>query len=215
MHNLLIRSVEYYLRIQLSHDFRDRIHPISLKYKTNGVKKFFKDVNDTLSPSDIEDIESYLSPMFDYLNTNLEILMSTIDEDLAYAVVLGVWNRFVMDAEAMIVPSLGEDPKERKPWDERRFQFFKKYIEVFIIKTHSYKIAADFFLVDGEGLDLSSLHTEAYISLLHTMKHYFDTPEMLTKIYESGEEADWVLKLIKMRGGRYYIDEALKKQCTQ
>ena len=56
--------------------------------------------------------------------------MSSMDESLALQIVLGSWNRFVVDAEALIVPTLFDDNKERKPWDERRFQFFQKLVEV-------------------------------------------------------------------------------------
>lgn len=71
-----------------------------------------------------------MAPLFDYLNSNLEVLMANMQEDLALEVVLGTWDRFVADAEALIVPSLLEDAKERKQWDERRFQFFTKFMSV-------------------------------------------------------------------------------------
>jgi hypothetical protein len=120
-----------YIVDQLTYDFRDRIHPISLKYKTNSIVKFFKDENTTsLSHEEIQEIEAYLSPLFDYLNSNLEVLMGHMEETIGLNVVSGVWNRFVQDAEALIVPSLMSDSKEQKQWDEKRFQFFEKYIEV-------------------------------------------------------------------------------------
>jgi hypothetical protein len=120
-----------YIVDQLTYDFRDRIHPISLKYKTNSIAKFFKDEPIvSLTTEEIQDIEEYLSPLFDFLNSNLEVLMCHMEDDIGLNVVSGVWNRFVLDAEALIVPSLMSDTKEQKQWDEKRFQFFAKYIEV-------------------------------------------------------------------------------------
>lgn len=63
--------------------------------------------------------------------------MTTMDEALALEVVLGSWNRFVADAEALIVPTLYDDVKERKQWDERRFQFFRKLVEVGFKSNHT------------------------------------------------------------------------------
>jgi hypothetical protein len=120
-----------YIVEQLSYDFRDRIHPISLKYKTNGLAKLFKDNQPHhLTQEEIQDIEEYLAPLFEFMNVNLEVLMCHMEENVGLQVVTGVWNRFVVDAEALIVPSLMNDSKEQKQWDERRFQFFIKYIEV-------------------------------------------------------------------------------------
>lgn len=125
----------------MSYDFRERIHDISLKYKTNVIKAtFFKEKIEPLTDSDIAEIEQYLSPFFDFLNTNLEVLMTSMDEALALEVVLGSWNRFVADAEALIVPTLYDDVKERKQWDERRFQFFRKLVEVRFFQELDLKI---------------------------------------------------------------------------
>lgn len=93
--------------------------------------KFFKENKDfSLTSADLADIDDYLEPLFDYMNANLEVLMSNLEEKSALAVVSGVWNRFILDAEALVVPTLGDDSKDRKQWDERRFQFFAKYLEV-------------------------------------------------------------------------------------
>jgi hypothetical protein len=96
------------------------------------VTKFFKEQSDALEPSDIEDIAAYLAPLFEFLNVNLEVLMSTLDEAIALRVIQGIWNQFIVDAEAMIVPSLSDDAKERKQWDTRRFNFFCRYISVLV-----------------------------------------------------------------------------------
>jgi MUN domain len=205
MINLLVDQV-FSLLMKLSHDFRDRIHELSLKYKSNFIKtNFFKDRIEPLSSQEVEDIEEYLAPLFDYLNSNLEVLMANMNEDLALEVVLGTWNRFIADAEALIVPSLLEDAKERKPWDERRFQFFSKFVS----------IAYDFFMGDGEGLSKQALHSRNYLQLKGIMTHYFDSKQDLINAYldmDIASDTDWILKLIKMKGGKDFVEDALKKQ---
>ncbi|KAJ3261340.1 hypothetical protein HK103_005948 [Boothiomyces macroporosus] len=189
---------------QLTYDFRDRIHPLSLKYKTNVVTKFFKDQSDLqLTPSEIEEIEEYLSPLFEFLNSNLEVLMSNIEDIIAFKVVDGIWSQFVHDAEAMIVPSLGEDPKERKQWDERRFQFFIKYME----------LASYFFI--GEGRDANCLDLPCYLALKNIIQHYFAPKEELVRIYKKSpldQDYQWALKLIKMKGGKEQVEAELQRQ---
>ncbi|KAJ3315172.1 hypothetical protein HDV04_004313 [Boothiomyces sp. JEL0838] len=189
---------------QLTYDFRDRIHPLSLKYKTNVVTKFFKDQSDLqLTPSEIEEIEEYLSPLFEFLNSNLEVLMSNIEDIIAFKVVDGIWSQFVHDAEAMIVPSLGEDTKERKQWDERRFQFFIKYME----------LASYFFI--GEGRDANCLDLPCYLALKNIIQHYFAPKEELVRTYKKSpldQDYQWALKLIKMKGGKEQVEAELQRQ---
>ncbi|KAJ3338450.1 Arrestin domain-containing protein 4, partial [Kappamyces sp. JEL0680] len=212
-----LRSIKKMIRLfvdQLSYDFRDRIHEISLKYKTNVLKAFFKDQIEPLTDQDVAEIEAYLAPLFDYMNTNLEVLMSNMEDSLAFEVVFGTWNRFVVDAEALIVPTLHDDQKERKQWDERRFQFFRKFIEASLRP-----IAFEFFLGDGQGLSRETLHSLPYVGLKSIMANYFQSKEELAQLYLTTsdgvpESKDWILKLIKMKGGREFVDEALKRRCA-
>ena len=160
-----------------------------------------------MSDVEISEIEDYLSPFFDFLNSNLAVLMSNMDDALAFEVVLGSWNRFVSDAEALIVPQLIDDQKERKQWDERRFQFFLKLVE----------IAFDFFLGDGQGLSKTMLRTKSFVDLESIISNYFSSKEDLINLYLTikGDPVDsfWILKLVKMKGGKDFVDDALKRRC--
>lgn len=113
----------------MTYDFRSRIHPISLKFKKHKFLKNDKE-NEALLKEEIDQIENYLAPLFEFMNSNLEVLMVTLGEKLALKVVAGVWNQFCQDAEKLIVPSLESDSKEQKQWDRRRFMFFERYIKV-------------------------------------------------------------------------------------
>ena len=119
----------------MTYDFRSRIHPISLKFKEKQTilkkdKKEKKEKIDPLTKEEIEQIEDYIAPLFEFINSNLEVLMITLGEKLALKVVSGVWNQFCIDAEQLIVPSLEDDSKEQKQWDQKRFKFFERYIKV-------------------------------------------------------------------------------------
>ena len=192
----------------MSFDFKERIQPISLKFKTNTIQKLFKDNNNEklLSSSDIEAIYELLSPTFEFLNTNFEIIMSSLNESIAIQVIQGIWNKFINDAESMIVPSLVDD-KERKQWEMKRFQFFYKYID----------ISKEFFKGEGQGLTEEQINSIPYLQLVNIMNHYFDSKEQLIDNYNAKEfqlEAIGYLKLLKMKGSNGFVEKALKQRST-
>ena len=133
------KKMTHMMTEQLCYDLRDRIHPITLNYKTPKLNKFFNKLLDTptnspkaeiLSLEEQEEIEANLGAIFDFLNVNLEVLTSHMDEKYSMQIVAGIWARFLQVSEALIVPTLGNDPKDRKPWDDRRIKFFEQYIDV-------------------------------------------------------------------------------------
>nr|KAJ3422711.1 hypothetical protein HK105_006770 [Polyrhizophydium stewartii] len=250
---------------QICMDVRDRVHPITLKYKTqaltnfmNKSKLFQRGDDDSANSVDQDEVAADLAPFFDFLNANLEILTENVEEELAFRIIGRIWNRVVEIAEAMVVPSLGEDPKERKPWDSRRFQFFKLCIQ----NTES------FFESDGEGLPATMIQTPAYrrlqfiiasyemprATLLETYEQY--KQELLVQLRQQApmhpavqhqqensrhvrdstraaqaamgnggsggappqvqkidmSDLDWLLKLLKMRGLKDFVDSELRER---
>eukprot|EP00842_Homolaphlyctis_polyrhiza_P004246 jgi/Hompol1/4822/HPOL_003991-RA len=123
---------------QLCFDLRDRIHPVTLRYKTQAILDAFnksklmfkKTAPNDANAIDMEELASDIAPILDFLDANLDVMAENVDGELAFRMAGHVWDRVVSICEAMIVPSLGEDPKERKPWDEKRMMFFRKFIEV-------------------------------------------------------------------------------------
>lgn len=189
----------------MSYDFKERIQPISLKFKTNTIQKLFKDNNDKLlTMQDIEEIYELLAPTFEFLNANFEIIMSTLNEQIAIQVIQNIWQKFVIDAESMIVPSLNDD-KERKQWEMKRFQFFYKYVE----------ISREFFKGEGQGLNDDQILVGAYLQLQNIMNHYFDSKEQIMELYQQKEyqvEGIAYLKLLKMKGCTQFVEKALKNR---
>jgi hypothetical protein len=63
---------------------------------------------------------------------------------------------------------------------------------------------------------MDSIHSKPYIQLLKIMKNYFKSREELIDIYirmdkgNDPEESDWILKLIKMKNGKDFVEEELQ-----
>lgn len=217
---------------QLCHDLKERVHAISVVYKTPTFTKFLSNFSDSpkstgaLLKEDEDDIERNLAALFDFLNGNLEVLTNHLEEKFSLKVVKGVWDQFLRTSEALIVPSLGDDAKDRKPWDEKRLQFFAKYIES----------AQEFFNAgEGEGLSMEQIQGQPFIQLKLILVNYHSTKQELMQIYQElvlqvrldshdevkkkvhGEmshlELDWILKLLKMRGNGDFVSSELKKRC--
>ncbi|KAI8924775.1 hypothetical protein BC831DRAFT_401923 [Entophlyctis helioformis] len=187
-----------------------------------------------------------------FLDANLDVLFAHLDESLASRILHAVWDRLLCVLELMIVPSLGEDPKERKPWDSKRLAFFAKFVE--ILETY--------FHADGAGLADEDIHSPSYRQLLHddrvvrypkqtlllTYTQYKEqlmlqnartvgptpasapatitpptspfaaSPPSVSPV-SAGEprpqriyvhDLDWILKLLKMRGARDFVDAELR-----
>ncbi|KAI8916020.1 hypothetical protein EDD86DRAFT_197454 [Gorgonomyces haynaldii] len=196
---------------QLCYDLRDRVHPITLNYKENKLQRFFSKVMNDPKPEDLtqeerDEIESNLSLIFEFLNVNLEVLTSHMEEQFSLEIVKGIWQRFVQVSEQMVVPSLGEDPKERKPWDERRIMFFMQYLDA---------AQAFFRPAEDEGLTKEQLEHREYLDLLMMLKHYHQPKQELLDVYQASKYSDWILKLLKMKGLGDFVNAELRDRCQQ
>ena len=197
------------------------MHPISLHYKTPIFKKLLNKISDSptdvsLSTEENDHIEANLTHIFEFLNVNLEILTDQLEESFSMRIVHGIWKQFLETSESMIVPSL-EDDKQRKPWDDKRIQFFTQYI-------HAAKL---FFQPgEGEGLSTQQIECDAYIQLQLILQHYENNKRELMEMYCSLTKnlqaydgptmnLDWILKLLKMRGMNDFVVLELKNRCLQ
>jgi hypothetical protein len=204
---------------------RDRVHPISLSYKIPKFSKLISKLSDaptpteTLSKEDEDQIETNLTSLFEFLNVNLEMLTVNLDENLSLCIVQGVWERFLKTSELMVVPSLGDDPKDRKPWDERRIKFFARYIEV----------AQEFFRpAEDEGLPLEQIESKSYLQLKLIIEHYHLPKHELINLYNDMArkvrhssahnlhiDSDWLLKLLKLKGHEQFVNQQLQNRCLK
>ncbi|EGF82681.1 hypothetical protein BATDEDRAFT_34375 [Batrachochytrium dendrobatidis JAM81] len=162
-----------------------------------------------------------------------------------------IWDCVLTTAEGLIVPSLADEAKERKPWDERRMSFFRKFIEA----------AELFFRSGGEGLPDDAIFTRAYRQLQFIIASYEHSRQILIETYsqciqtdpktapndiqmdsikvpikesdvesqksallsnftpsthlvamDAQSDLDWILKLLKMRGGKEIVDSKLRER---
>lgn len=214
----------------MCYDLRDRVHPVTLNYKAPSAlgKIMGKNAPAELSKEDEEEIEANLTSIFEFLNVNLELLTDHLDESLSLKIVQGVWEKFIKTSELMIVPTLGDDQKDRKPWDDRRLNFFCRYID-----------AAKYFFSPGEdeGLSREQIEIKPFNQLNLIMKYYQAPKQELQSLYmdmvsklpsrhtgspstidlKSGSgvhtDFDWILKLLKMRGQEQFVTQQLKERC--
>ncbi|KAH9267667.1 hypothetical protein BASA84_000559 [Batrachochytrium salamandrivorans] len=248
---------------QLCSDIYNRVYSISLKYKTQAFTAFIQKSKPKFSKSwengnishgliNMDELGTDLEPLFEYLNANMEVVTENVEETLAFHIIGRIWDRILTGFESMIVPSLGDEWKDQKPWDERRMCFFKKLVESTEL----------FFRSGGEGLPDDYIHTQAYRQLqfiiasydhpqhilietynqyLHTdptdsvgdsyvnhtndlSKESQDIPQpvvhgsSLTSLESTTQypqtDLDWILKLMKMRGGKEIVDNKLQERVS-
>ncbi|XJO74858.1 hypothetical protein BDV3_005617 [Batrachochytrium dendrobatidis] len=260
--NASMKQVMKYFVDQLCFDFQERIYLISLKYKTQAFTAFIQKKNpmffksrDATEPShnaiNMDELGVDLEPLFEHLNANMEVLTENVDEPLAFEIIGMIWDCVLTTAEGLIVPSLADEAKERKPWDERRMSFFRKFIEA----------AELFFRSGGEGLPDDAIFTRAYRQLQFIIASYEHSRQILIETYsqciqtdpktapndiqmdsikvpikesdvesqksallsnftpsthlvamDAQSDLDWILKLLKMRGGKEIVDSKLRER---
>lgn len=71
---------------------------------------------------------------------------------------------------------------------------------------------------DGQGLSTEQLNSTPYVELKNVMEHYFSSLNDLSQRYysarETGEDTlEWILKLMKMKGGKDFVEEELRNRC--
>jgi hypothetical protein len=77
-----------------------------------------------------DEVHIAVSPLLSFLDANLGVMAETMPDGLARRVVIRLWERVLDVALTLLVPTLGGDEKDKKPWDEGRVVFLKYTIEV-------------------------------------------------------------------------------------
>ncbi|KAJ3410189.1 hypothetical protein HDU80_000011 [Chytriomyces hyalinus] len=160
-----------------------------------------------------EGVHAKLTPLLDFIDGNLFVIAETMSLELANCVVLGIWERFIDIAESLIVPHLSEEQlldHRKKAWEESRVVFL----------SHVVGIVKSFLHADGEGISIDELDSfESLTSLDLLFTHYrMSKKELLqmhagTTLAEESWKDEWLLRLIKLRGGSSdYINDAIKRK---
>lgn len=169
------------------------------------------------SPPPDPTIEADLTPLLEYIDVNLQVLMESMDQPLALRVVKAVWDQVVMGVEALVVGG-GEDAgAPKKAVDAGRVGFLKRGIE----------FLAAWFWSDGEGISEEELNTPRFMQLRAMMEGYHLGKKELQKRWmeEVGKQGshgfqnhddlrdgDWMLKLIRRKGGKEFVDEVIGRR---
>ncbi|KAJ3193757.1 hypothetical protein HK101_004259 [Irineochytrium annulatum] len=183
-----------------------------------------------------DEVHVEISPLLEQLDANLGIINETLTEDLTRTVVIALWKRIVDVCTSLIVPALMEENfatsdaggaargiggravlaevglvGDKKPaWDEMRVVFLRWTVEIFKSILHS----------DGDGIPLDLLEDRDYRSLQKIFEHYdIVKKEILIAEHQKwlysqrGEEDDeWLLRLIRLRGGKDYVEPLLQQR---
>ncbi|KAJ3281116.1 hypothetical protein HK104_000210 [Borealophlyctis nickersoniae] len=171
------------------------------------------------------EVDQDLSDIWAHLEANLETLIDNMEHRLALSVARGLWDRVLEVVEGLLVPGLGEEDKEVKALDERRVSWCRWAIE----------ILSTYFNGEGEGIPFPDLHTPRFLQLRAITDSYFSSRKELEAKYmlllaergeddggadgrdddaEQPEPSDWVLKLIKLKGGKEFVEAKMRAKCT-
>ncbi|TPX65599.1 hypothetical protein SpCBS45565_g05071 [Spizellomyces sp. 'palustris'] len=211
---------------KVCYDMKDRLKTVSRKHKVSGYKNLITKLNQkdsasslsshSISPTQISDdeIENDLELLLGYINVNLEVLTESMEHSLALRVVKGVWVQVVNHVEALVVGEVGDEGKDKREWDAKRIGFIRRSME----------FLAAFFHSDGEGLPKEELETERFKQLCQLLNMYHTSKKELQRLYLAQQQSastvvgenlrggDWILKLIRVKGGKEFVDEIVAKR---
>lgn len=136
-----------------------------------------------------DEVYDAIVPLFDYLNSNLNILASSLSQDLLFKIMLRGWSLILTAADALLLPSLSSGKSKRLSGSKT---FFGNAVsaawgssntvpgygralslqEVETIFSWLHALCVDFFHNGGEGPPLSDLKNSHYQTLLLIPAYY-------------------------------------------
>jgi hypothetical protein len=142
-----------------------------------------------------QDADTFMAPLAEYLNKNLEILCALLSPQMAQEVIKRIWNDILGILELALVPKLfGSIEKDRRVLNPRQVSMVMWQL----------KILRDFFHADGEGLGLSMniLQTPQYEALVELLSVYHQETATLkdnhlTSMKQGQKEL--ILRLLRLR----------------
>lgn len=143
-------------------------------------------VSHVLSKDDVYDA---IVPLFDYLNSNLNILASSLSQDLLFKIILRAWSCILEAADALLLPPLSAARGKRLSGSKTFFgnavsaALGNTYtvpgygkaltqLEVETVFTWLHALCVDFFHNNGEGPPLSDLKNGHYQTILLIAAYY-------------------------------------------
>lgn len=77
-----------------------------------------------------EEIEAAIETLYDYLNENLQVLNSTLNDAARENVMAKIWKEILLIIEGLLVPALGDAPSGLKPLNDRELDIVYKWLRV-------------------------------------------------------------------------------------
>ncbi|QLQ79497.1 hypothetical protein HG537_0C01440 [Torulaspora globosa] len=128
-------------------------------------------------------------PLFDYLNSNLNILASSLSQELLFKIMLRAWSCILQAADALLLPPLSIAQNKRLSGSKSFFgnavsaALHNTYavpgygrpltlVEVETVFSWLHALCVDFFHNSGEGPPLSDLKNNHYQTLLLIAAYY-------------------------------------------
>jgi hypothetical protein len=125
-----------------------------------------------------EEVEAAIGPMCDYLNENLQVLNSTLNDSAREAVMSKIWKEILIIIEGLLVPSLGDTPSSMKPLQDRELDIVFKWLRVGTLiqiqaNTDHFQFLLNFFYAEGEGMSMEELQNAKYREIM-SLRLYYD-----------------------------------------
>ncbi|EJD05199.1 uncharacterized protein FOMMEDRAFT_120474 [Fomitiporia mediterranea MF3/22] len=118
-----------------------------------------------IKPEQLTDyeIEQAITPLFDYLEGNLQTLNTYLSEETKEMVMTRLWKEILAVIERLLVPPLSDVPSDMKPLSDKEVDIVFKWL----------KFLRDFFYIGGEGIPLETLQNQKYRDVV-SIRLYYD-----------------------------------------
>jgi len=113
--------------------------------------------------TDVE-IEQAIAPLFAYLDVNLQVLNTSLDDTTKEMVMMRAWKEILLVIEGLLIPPLSAIESEMKPLSDKEVDIAFKWLQ----------FLRNFFYADGEGpVPLESLQNQKYRDVV-SIRLYYD-----------------------------------------
>jgi len=113
--------------------------------------------------TDVE-IEQAISPLFDYFETNLQVLNSSLSDTARQTMMIRVWKEILLVIEGLLIPPLSDAHSDMKPLSDKEVDIVFKWL----------KFLRDYFYAGGEGpVPLELLQNQKYRDVV-SIRLYYD-----------------------------------------
>ena len=112
--------------------------------------------------TDVE-IEAAITPLFEYLDSNLQTLNTYLTEETKDMVMTRLWKEILVVIELLLVPPLSDAPSDMKPLSDKEVDIVFKWL----------KFLRDFFYAENEGIPLETLQNQKYRDVV-SIRLYYD-----------------------------------------